>query len=91
MTDRHEDLPLRSLILVPAIITLAVTLLRLAGELLRWSPTFFNREAGGPGAIVGIVWLVPVFGIYSPGSSSRRVTDPRAWAARSGSRCSPSS
>jgi hypothetical protein len=35
MTDRHEDLPLRSLILVPAIITLAVTLLRLAGELLR--------------------------------------------------------
>jgi hypothetical protein len=64
MTDRHEDLPLRSLILVPAIITLAVTLLRLGGELLRWSPTFFNREAGGPGAIVGIVWLVPVFGVY---------------------------
>jgi hypothetical protein len=52
------------LILVPAVITLAVTLLRLVGELQRWSPTFFNRSAGGGGAIVGIVWLVPIFGIY---------------------------
>jgi hypothetical protein len=65
MTDRvGADVPLKSLILVPAIITLAVTLFRLAGELQRWSPTFFNREPGGPGAIVGIVWLVPIFGIY---------------------------
>lgn len=52
------------LILVPALITLAITLLRLAGELLHWSPTLFNPEAGGGGAVVGIVWLVPVFGIY---------------------------
>jgi hypothetical protein len=52
------------LILVPAIITLAVTLLRLVGELQSWSPTLFNREAGGGMALVGIVWLVPVFGIY---------------------------
>jgi len=64
MADRSEDLPLKSLILVPALITLAVTVLRLAGELLRWSPTFFSREAGGAGAIVGIVWLVPMFGVY---------------------------
>ena len=63
MTERN-DLPLGSLILVPGIITLAVTLLRLAGELLHWSPAFFNRDAGGPGAIVGIVWLVPAFGVY---------------------------
>jgi hypothetical protein len=55
---------IRNLVLVPAIITLAVTLLRLAGELLEWSPTFFSAEAGGGGAIVGIAWLVPVFGIY---------------------------
>jgi hypothetical protein len=34
------------------------------GELAHWNPTFFSREAGGAGAIVGIVWLVPVFGIY---------------------------
>jgi hypothetical protein len=52
------------LILVPAIITLAVTLLRLVGELQEWSSTLFNREAGGGMAMVGIVWLVPIFGIY---------------------------
>lgn len=54
----------RQLILVPAVITLAVTVIRLVGELLRWSPTFFSREAGGAGALIGIVWLVPVFGVY---------------------------
>jgi len=52
------------LILIPAVITLAVTLLRLVGELQNWSPALFNRAAGGGGALVGIVWLVPVFGIY---------------------------
>jgi hypothetical protein len=52
------------MILVPALITLAVTLLRLTGELLHWSPSLFNRDPGGPGALVGIVWLIPVFGIY---------------------------
>lgn len=52
------------LILIPSIITLAVTLLRLVGELQHWSPTFFSPEAGGAGAVVGIVWLVPIFGIY---------------------------
>jgi hypothetical protein len=52
------------LVLVPALITLAVTGLRLTGELLHWSPTLFNRSAGGGGALVGIVWLVPIFGIY---------------------------
>jgi len=34
------------LILVPAIITLAVTLLRLFGELSKWSATYFNPTAG---------------------------------------------
>ena len=37
------------LVLVPAAITLAVTVLRVTGELLRWSPSLFNREAGGGG------------------------------------------
>jgi len=57
-------LSIRRLIVVPAVITLAVTLLRLVGELRHWSPTLFSREAGGAGALVGIVWLVPIFGIY---------------------------
>jgi hypothetical protein len=52
------------LILVPALITLAVTLLRLAGELLHWSKTLFNPAAGGGGALVGISWLPFLFGIY---------------------------
>lgn len=51
----------RDLVLWPVIITLAVTLLRFAGEMLQWSPSFFSREAGGAGAIIGIVWLIPVF------------------------------
>lgn len=52
------------LILVPAVITLAVTLLRLVGELQAWSPALFSREAGGRLSPVGIVWLVPVFGAW---------------------------
>lgn len=55
---------IKKLILVPAVITLAVTLLRLLGELMHWSTTLFNPAAGGGGAIVGIAWLVPVFGVY---------------------------
>jgi hypothetical protein len=55
---------IRRLIVVPAVVTLAVTLLRLIGELQHWSPRLFSREAGGAGAIVGIVWLIPIFGIY---------------------------
>ena len=52
------------LILVPAIISLGVTLLRLVGELQHWSKTYFNSDAGGPGAVIGITWLAPIFGIY---------------------------
>ena len=52
------------LIAVPAAITLAVTALRLVGEMLHWSPRFFSREAGGGLAVVGIAWLVPLFGIW---------------------------
>jgi hypothetical protein len=54
----------RELVLVPAIITLAVTALRLVGELQHWNERFFNRAGGGPGAIVGIVWLVFIFGAW---------------------------
>jgi hypothetical protein len=53
------------LILVPAGITLAVTLLRLVGELQGWSPALFNRgDRQWSPALVGIVWLVPVFGAW---------------------------
>ena len=53
------------LILVPAVITLAVTLLRLVGELQGWSPILFNRgDKPFSPSLVGIVWLVPVFGAW---------------------------
>jgi hypothetical protein len=54
----------KQLILVPALVSLGITLLRLTGELLRWDERFFNRAAGGPGALIGIVWLIPILGVY---------------------------
>lgn len=53
-----------SLILVPSILTLIVTIVRLVGEIQGWSPKYFNSDAGGAGALVGIVWLAPLFGIW---------------------------
>lgn len=53
-----------SLILIPGLITLAVTILRLVGELQHWPAPFFKSEAGGGGAIVGIAWLPFIFGPY---------------------------
>lgn len=49
---------------IPAVVTLGVTLLRLTGELQGWNAALFNRQPGGGGGLIGIVWLVPVFGIY---------------------------
>jgi len=51
-------------VLWPAAATLAVTVLRLTGEMLGWSSVLFDRSVGGGGAVVGIIWLVPVFGAY---------------------------
>ena len=62
--SNSETLPIRQWIALPAIITLAITLLRLVGELLNWSPRFFSRAGGGGGAVVGIAWLVPILGVY---------------------------
>jgi hypothetical protein len=72
----------KQLILVPAIISLAVTLLRLVGELYNWTPMFFDASAGGGGALVGISWLVPIFGIYFAWKLARSGNGP-ASAARS--------
>ena len=58
------NLKVTHLILVPSLITLGITILRLVGELQHWSKAWFNPEAGGPWSIVGITWLAPIFGIY---------------------------
>jgi hypothetical protein len=59
-----SSLNIRGLILVPALITLGITFLRLAGELAHWSPRFFSAAPGGGGALVGISWLPFVLGPY---------------------------
>src|SRR5512139_2686371 len=70
------------LILVPAIITLAVTLLRLTGERLGWSRLLFNPDPGGGFALVGIAWLVPIFGIYFAWKLAKRGEGPgNPWRA----------
>lgn len=61
-SDRKLNIP--RLIFIPSVITLAITILRLVGELQHWSPKLFNPEAGGGGSIVGITWLVPILGVY---------------------------
>jgi hypothetical protein len=58
------------LALLPALISLAVTLLRLVGEREGWSQAWFSRATGDivPGGafawIVGITWLAVPFGVY---------------------------
>jgi hypothetical protein len=52
------------LIAIPSVITLAVTILRVVGELRHWPAPWFNAAAGGGGAIVGIAWLPIIFGPY---------------------------
>jgi hypothetical protein len=52
------------LILVPALITLGITVLRLVGELQHWPKLLFNNAPGGGAAIIGISWLPFIFGPY---------------------------
>jgi len=64
METSHSGPNVKRLIMVPALIALAITIFRLVGELAGGSSTLFNRAPGGGGAVVGIVWLVPIFGVY---------------------------
>ena len=64
MEASHSVLNVKRLIMVPALIALVITIVRLVGELTGGSPVLFSRAAGGGGAVVGIVWLVPIFGVY---------------------------
>jgi hypothetical protein len=54
----------RLVLLPPAVITWAVMLIRLGGELVGGPAWLFSREAGGGGAVVGISWLVVIFGAW---------------------------
>src|SRR6185436_16936347 len=65
MADTSQSrVSIAKLIFIPSLITLAVTVLRLVGELEHWNTKLFNPAPGGPGSIIGITWLVLVFGVY---------------------------
>jgi hypothetical protein len=73
-----DSTSIRRLVFWPAVVTLAITLLRLTGELLHWSPTLFNPAPGGGGALVGISWLPPVFGVLFAIQPARAGYGPRS-------------
>lgn len=53
----------RRIVLIPSLIAIGVTLARLIGELRHWPKPLVNPDVCGK-AILGIIWLVPIFGIY---------------------------
>jgi len=79
-TSRSNGSPSTArLIFVPVLVSVVITLLRLTGELLAWSESWYNPEAGGFGAIVGITWLAPLFGVYFALHFHRRGEVPANW------------
>lgn len=87
MTTQPRTVETFRLVLPAAVISLAVTLLRLAGELGRWSEPWFSRDTGGitPSGvswIVGITWLPLPFGIYFAYELAQEGFGPRSpWQA----------
>ena len=65
VTDSTSDRTcIAKMILWPAVITLAITILRLVGELRHWGSPWFSASPGGGGAIIGISWLPILLGPY---------------------------
>jgi hypothetical protein len=62
--EKDKPISIANLIAIPAVITLAITILRLEGELHGWPKPWFSNAAGGGGAIIGISWLPIIFGPY---------------------------
>ena|SRR5215510_9330246 len=58
-----SSLGVSRLIAVPALIAVAVTALRAFGEVHHWPEPIVNSAVCGK-AILGVVWLVPIFGVY---------------------------
>ncbi|HEX6813719.1 MAG TPA: hypothetical protein VF384_19015 [Planctomycetota bacterium] len=59
--DFSKKPPTKGLIVIAAVITLVVTMIRFAGEWKGWDPRLFNPEPGA--SAFGITWLVPIFGV----------------------------
>ena len=76
------SIPIARLVLAPAAITLCVTFLRLAGEILHWSETLFRRPLGV--SVVGITWLAPLVGIYLALRLARSGAGPKSFLSSVG-------
>lgn len=63
--DVRATTSIQRLVFAPALITLALTLLRLEGELAHWSKAWFSTAPGGPGPLAAAMELLaPIFGAY---------------------------
>lgn len=63
--DAGPPTSIQRLIFAPALITLALTLLRVQGELAHWSKLWFSTAPGGPGPLAAAMELLaPIFGAY---------------------------
>jgi hypothetical protein len=60
------------LLLWPVLLSVAITVLRLLGEVRRWSPEYFDRLPGGGLSPLGIIWLAPLVGLYFGWQLQRR-------------------
>ena len=60
------------LLLWPVLISVAITGLRLLGEVRRWSPEYWSPLPGGGLSPLGIAWLVPLVGLYLGWQLQRR-------------------
>src|SRR5262245_3487617 len=70
-TDAHkpQQLSVARLVLIPALISLAVTIVRAAGEIGHWSSRWFEPVTrgivpSGVSWVIGISWLPIPFGVY---------------------------
>jgi hypothetical protein len=63
-TNSEHRVSIARLILVPAVICLGVTILRLVGELQNWHEFWFSRAPGGGGSPIGVSWLTLIFAAY---------------------------
>jgi hypothetical protein len=57
---------------IAGLITLAITVLRVVGEVNQWAPLLFARSAGGGAGLVGIGWLIPAVGFWFGRTLARR-------------------
>ena len=64
MSDKKKTPGVLSLVLVPAILSLLVSIARLVGQLVEGPVWLFGEAKPGAPSAVGIVWLIFVFGAW---------------------------